>query len=51
MIRWLAADKSCWLLGELVVQYDSLAAADKRCWLLGELVVQNELRRDASTIG
>jgi hypothetical protein len=37
-----------WLLGELVVQYDLLAAADKRCWLLGELVVQYELRRDKS---
>ena len=47
MIRWLAADESCWLPGELVLQYDSSAAADKRCWLLGELVVQYELRRDA----
>jgi hypothetical protein len=37
-----------WLLGELVVQYDSSAAADKRCWLLGELVLQYELRRDVS---
>jgi hypothetical protein len=44
----LAADESCWLLGELVLQYDSSAAADKRCWLLGELVVQNEPRRDTS---
>jgi hypothetical protein len=48
MICWLAADESCWLLGELVVQYNMLAAADKRCWLLGELVVQYKLRRDAS---
>jgi hypothetical protein len=48
MIRWLAADESCWLLGELFVRYDSLATADKRCWLLGELVVQYKLRRDAS---
>jgi hypothetical protein len=48
MIRWLAADESCWLLGALVVRYDSLAAADERCWLLGELVIQYKLRRDAS---
>ena len=48
MIRWLAGEESCWLLGELVVGYDSLAAADKRCWLLGELVIQYKLRRDAS---
>jgi len=47
----LAADESCWLLGELVLQYDSSAAADKRCWLLGELVVQNEPRRDTSYDG
>jgi hypothetical protein len=30
MICWLAADESCWLLGELVVRYHSSAAAVER---------------------
>jgi hypothetical protein len=37
------ADKSCWLLGELVVQCDLAAGCYESCWLLGKLVIRYDL--------